>query len=147
MGYIDRFQQKKGKDKQPFGVNLRKVYNKVNTANYIAKYVSKKGDKRRAIESRLYAMSFSLSKLSEFKKEAKDLAEFTYQVARQHLRGKVIRKEFSSYIAISLKRVCAFYPELLKEIKHRLKEFAGLEPSQWTYKMYAEERSMLLQTI
>ena len=147
LGYIDRSQEKKGKDKQPFGVNLRKVYNKVNAANYIAKYVSKKGDKRRAIESRLYAMSFSLSKLSEFKKEAKDLAEFTYQVARQHLRGKVIRKEFSNYIAISLKRVCAFYPELMKEVLHRLKEFAGLEPSKWSNKMYAEERSMLIQTI
>lgn len=147
LGYIDRFQKKNKTDRQPFGVNLRKVYNKVNAANYIAKYVSKKGDKRRAIESRLYAMSFSLSKLSEFKKEAKDLAEFTYQVARQHLRAKIIKKEFSNYIAISLKRVCAFYPELLKEILHRLKEFSGLEPSEWTNKMYASERSMLLQTI
>lgn len=147
LGYVDEFWKKNNNTKQPNSVDLKKIYNKVNAANYIAKYVSKKEDTRRPVESRLYAMSYTLSKLHEFKKEAKDLAEFTYQVARQHLRGKVIKKEFSSYIAISLKRVCAFYPELLKEVLHRLKEFAGLEPSKWGNKMYAEERSMLIQTI
>lgn len=147
LKYIDDYWKKIGETKQPNSVDLKKIYNKSKIANYIAKYLSKKGDARRAITSRLYSMSITLSKLKEFKKECKDLAEFAYHTAKQHLRAEVVKKEYSSYVAISIKRLCAFYPDFKREVKHRLREFAGLEPNPHRENMHLLEHQLLQLTI
>lgn len=142
LGYIDRYTMKTG-ETNPNSVDLKKIYNQSKIANYIAKYLGKKDDKRRLITSRLYAMSLSLSRLQEFKKECKDLAEFAYHVAKSHLRCEEIRKEYSNYVPISIKRICAFYKDFEEELKYRLKEFAKLTASEFNKKMHLDEFTLL----
>lgn len=146
LGYVKEWEKNKDTDtKYPNSVDIKKVLKDSNIEYYIAKYIGKDDEEeRRAVTSRLYALSYSLSRLKEFRQQSRDLAEFAYTVAVNHLKAKVVSKEFANYVAIELKRICAIWKDFKIELLKRLKKVCDLTPSKLLPRMELSEQSMLL---
>ena len=117
-----------------------------NLESYITKYITKKNnksskEKRRSIESRIYAMSQSLSKLGEFKKQTNQLADLIYNSFSDI---KSVDREFFSYKPIRIRFIMKIWTEFKNELFKLLREFAKLEPSKLLPRMELSESQLLI---
>lgn len=132
LNYISSFKKNTNKE-VPNSVDIKRVSNSSKISNYIAKYLakgSKENEKRRKVDCRHYAMSQELSKIKDFQKNAKELAEFAYHSAK--LLPNVVEKstDWANYVVIDVKRLMAVFRDFNKELIAQFKMYTGFQESR-----------------
>lgn len=147
LGYIERFKKINGHE-NPNSVDIKRVSSSKKISTYIAKYLTKKdkeGEERRGVECRHYAMSRELSNIKDFNQNSKELAEFAYNASRLLPNVKEKRLDWSSYIAIDIKRLMGTFRDFRIELIKKFIEITKFKASRtYIYAKYQPNQNKLI---
>lgn len=147
LGYIDRFKEINGHE-NPNSVDVKRLSNSKKISTYIAKYLTKSNDQkeeRRTVNCRHYAMSRELSRIKDFNRDSKELAEFAFETARILPNTEEKKLDWSTYIAIDIKRIMAIFKEFKTEIIKQFIKSTHFKASRtYIYAKYQPNQNKLI---
>lgn len=117
-------------NENPNSADIKRIPRGCNIENYIAKYISKKtkGKEPRRLTIRHYGLSYSLSRLKEFRQQTEELAELIFHHAMILPNVKRVKKEWCDYIGVKLKRIWAIWDFIETACRDELWRICGLQP-------------------